>query len=272
MDIFVFSCYRTIIKNLVAQQRKTDPSITYQDLSQSMRVTKSHLSRVIHGRAELNYDQLYLLCKYFNLKADECEYLRLLVELERTALAERRKILQNLIKETQREKMQTKRHISAGPIPEANMMSYYLDPLHQIVHVAFAIPRYQDNPRLLADDLGVPWTQLERIIRQLEEMRLIQADQNRVKLLIEDLHLPRESVFYRPWISQVKLMSLQRLQHNEGKDAYAFSVTFSADDESRKQILGRFLDFLKGTEQKVKSAAQENVYQMSFELFSWTQP
>jgi uncharacterized protein (TIGR02147 family) len=272
MDIFVFSCYRTIIKNLVTQRRKINPSITYQDLSQYMRVTKSHLSRVIHGHAELNYDQLYLLCRYFDLKADECEYLRLLLELERTALAERRKQLQSLIKETQREKMQTKRHISAGPVPESNMMSYYLDPLHQIVHVAFAIPRYQRDPRLLGDDLGLSWTLMERIIKQLEEMHLIQSDQNGVRLLVEDLHLPRESVFYRPWINQVKLMSLQRLQQNEGKDAYAFSVTFSADDDSRKQILGRFLDFLKSTEQKVKGAAQENVYQMSFELFSWTQP
>ncbi|HYX37544.1 MAG TPA: DUF4423 domain-containing protein [Oligoflexus sp.] len=271
MDIFRYSCYRTIIKNLVAQQRKTEPSTSYQDLSQFMRVTKSHLSRVIHSRAELNYDQLYLLCKYFQLKGDECDYLKLLLELERTALAERKKILQNQIKEMQREKLQTKRHISAGALQETNMMSYYLEPIHQIVHVAFAIPRYQANPQLLANDLALSSAQFERILKQLEDLRLIQRLQKGVQLLIEDLHLPRESVFYRPWINQVKLMSLHRMQQTEAKDTYAFSVTFSADDDARKQILGRFLDFLQSTEQKVKTAAQDHVYQMSFELFPWTQ-
>jgi hypothetical protein len=205
------------------------------------------------------------------MKADESEYLRLLLEVERTGLAERKAILQSLIKEIQREKLQTKRHISAGTLEETNMMSYYLEPLHQIVHVAFAIPRYQSNPRLLAHELGIPMVQFERILNQLENLRLIQRDQKSVQLLIEDLHLPRDSAFYRPWINQVKLMSLHRMQQNEGKDSYAFSVTFSADEESRKQILGKFLDFLQSTEQKVKAAEQENVYQLSFELFPWTQ-
>ena len=271
MDIFGLSCYREIVKSLIIERKQRDPSVSYQDLSQHIRIPKSHLSRVIHDRADLNFDQLYLMCKYFKLTDEESYYMGLLLDHERTGLVERKAAIKGLINGVQRQHMQTEKHISAAShSPDVDMMMYYLEPIHQIVHVAFAIPRYQNNAQSLARDLSLEDAEFERILANLVALKLIHRTVNGVRLLVENLHLPRESVLYRPWLNQMKLASLNRLQQNTNKEGYAFAVTFSADEDTRKQILAKFFDFLRDTEEKAHSTHHEHVYQMSFELFSWT--
>jgi hypothetical protein len=46
---------------------------------------------------------------------------------------------------------------------------------------------------------------------------------------------------------------------------------FSANDEIKKEIQSRFLACLKGIEELVAAGPQEDAYQMSFEIFPWTQ-
>ena len=81
--------------------------------------------------------------------------------------------------------------------------------------------------------------------------------------------MPPSPVF-RPWRNQLKLLCLDRLSRRGQKSDYSFSVCFSATDKVRDRIKGDFLELLKRVEAEVGAARQEEAYQMSFELFAWT--
>jgi len=102
-------------------------------------------------------------------------------------------------------------------------------------------------------------------------MRLITRGKDGIKLLVENIHLPKQSPVYRSWRNQLKLLAINKIDTLADDQAYSFSVVFSANDDIRKEIHSRFLAYLKGVEELVGDAPQEHAYQMSFELFPWTQ-
>jgi hypothetical protein len=89
-------------------------------------------------------------------------------------------------------------------------------------------------------------------------------------VLVKGLHLAKEAKEFLNWNQQMRLMAMQRNQYFQSGKSYAFSVLFSADEETRCRIHEQFLEFLQKTQQKVKKAASNHVYQLNFELFPWT--
>jgi hypothetical protein len=67
------------------------------------------------------------------------------------------------------------------------------------------------------------------------------------------------------------MQCLHRLHSDTREDDYSFSVTFSGDRATRNWLQQEFLALLSRAEAKVKKAKNEEVYQMNFDLFSWTE-
>ena len=65
----------------------------FQSLAHAARIQKSYLSKVVTGRADLTTDQLYLICRHLDLDPEAARYLELLLERERSGVAERREEL-----------------------------------------------------------------------------------------------------------------------------------------------------------------------------------
>jgi len=68
----------------------------------------------------------------------------------------------------------------------------------------------------------------------------------------------------------LRLKALDRISSLAAKDTYNFSVVFTADEDVRRRVQGRFLRFLKEVEDEVKQARAEDVYQLNFDLFKWS--
>jgi hypothetical protein len=87
----------------------------------------------------------------------------------------------------------------------------------------------------------------------------------------QSLHLPKDSSLIHPHQTLLRVKSIEH-QQNKSQDAgnYAFSVTFSCDEEGRKKIQEEFLKYLKSVQKTVQNAGSEEVYQINFDLFSWT--
>jgi len=233
---------------------------------------KSYLSRVIHGGADLNADQMSLVCEFLHLSESETDYLQLLLDYERSGLQNRKAKLLQKIRVLQELNQETKHHLEASSvnINSPDVAEYYLDPWLQIIHVCLSIKRYSQNPANLIGDLNLGKERVSLAIQKLEQMGLIARDVSGISLLKENIHLPRESPVYKSWRNQLKLMSMHQLDHTTEKNPYSFMVVFSADEATRTEIQGRFLKFINGVEKLVGKCQQENTYQISFDLFSWT--
>ena len=77
------------------------------------------------------------------------------------------------------------------------------------------------------------------------------------------------SPLYKGWRNQLKLLAINRVDTLDKHHDYSFSVIFSSDAETRKNIQTLFLEFLKKVETMVDESEKAGVYQMSFEIFPW---
>src|SRR5690348_755634 len=137
MNIFSKNDYRKILGAIVPERKRLDSSVNFQKMAAYVRVPKSYLSRVIHGKADLNTDQLFLVCQYLEFNEQESTYMQLLLEYARTGLRTRKEKLQSEIRRMQVQHLDTKEHLKASPVGASNdeLAAYYLDPWIQLTHV-----------------------------------------------------------------------------------------------------------------------------------------
>jgi len=273
VNIFNKINYRLIIKEIVENKKKIDPKINFQSLSTHARIQKAYLSQVINGHRDLNQDQLYLTCDYLELKDHEVKYLRLLLEYSRSALADRKSVLKKKIREMQDEYSSTSKTIDVDEqkITNNERDLYFLEPLHQLVHIALTISSFRKDLKLLAKSLHLPHQRVIDCIQNLEKMEIISTQNGKITDLAPNMHLSPDSPIFKAWKSSLNMLAQSRIHLTNAEDKYDFSVVFSADDETKREIHQAFMQFLKKIKKNVEKAPAKEVYQMNFDLFRWTQ-
>jgi uncharacterized protein (TIGR02147 family) len=271
MNLYAENDYRKIIAGLVEERRELDKQTSFQSVAEFARMPKSYLSKVIHGTADLNADQLYLIAKYFDLSEDEQRYLEQLLDYARCGLEDRRKILLKRIRSVQNERLDARYHLKANlaKTDDSVASEYYLDPIVQIVHICLAVPRFQTDLKILASALHIPLARVIGAIAVLERLGIVERKNQKYKILVDSLHLPTDSALFHSWLFQLRSMALQRQHYVRDKSNYEFSVVFSADEDVQQSIRRRFLDFVKETQQECGKARDAQVFQMNFDLLSW---
>ena len=156
MNIFNESSYRKIISTFIEERKKINSSITYQALSESIRIQKSYLSKVINGRADFNSDQLFMASKFLDLNVEQTEYLQLLLEFEKSGYPERKGFLKNKIKDIQEEKRDAKNNIikkveqmDAVAFDSSLYGDYYMDSNIILTHILLTLVKFRENLDLL---------------------------------------------------------------------------------------------------------------------------
>jgi hypothetical protein len=80
----------------------------------------------------------------------------------------------------------------------------------------------------------------------------------------------RKLAFYRPYRTMQRLKTLERCQKLTTQGAYNFTVVFSATEAVRAALLEEFFLLLGKAQQLVGKSADEDVYQLNFDLFDWS--
>lgn len=246
-------------------------SWTLTAIAEATEVQKTYLSRVIHGDAHLNEDQLYMALNYLEVPEPESHFIALLHRRDRSHISERRKKLEHEIGEFRRKMIDTKDHLKSetSPAAKAEMTLYYLDPTLQLIHLFLTIPRYAENPQQLTIKLGISSEFLSKSLESLRSLGIIMIKDRKLTVLKDSLHLPGESAIIRPYQILSRLKGLEKLQTSKGKEQFAYSLYFSADDDARAEILTKFMTFLRQTEAIIRPAKCDKVFQLNFDLYDW---
>lgn len=269
MNIFSKSDYRDIVREVIEQRKKTNPNINFQQMASHCRIAKSYLSKVLHKRADIDSDQLFLICEYLDFDLKERNYMFLLLEFARCSLKKRKDLLLTEIESIQNQHLDTKNHIKIPVADDKQMIDYYLDPMNQIIHMALTIPRFLKDTNSIITILNITPQRLLNSLRTLEKLKIIRQNKHEIKVLQEKLHLSREAPVYRAWRTQLKLLAMLKSDSVPDEEGYNFSVIFTADLATRKKIQSLFLVFLKEVESLVHKSEKASIFQMSFELFPW---
>lgn len=273
MNVFLEKSYKSALRNaLAAKKASMGEGWNLSRLAEHCSIQKTYLSRVFNGKAHLNVDQLYLALDYLDLSEDERLYIELLHHWERSDVPKRRTQLQRSLDELRRRHTRTERHLndSSELTDVKGMEAYYLNPNAQLVHLFLTIPRYAENPPLIAAKLGISDDVLKKILGILQQVGLIAIVAKRLKVVRENLHLPTDSSWIKPYQTMIRVKAIERLQNTSEKENYGYSLFFSANDAAKHEIQSRFFAFLKDLEKIVRPAKCEKVYQLQFDLIDWT--
>lgn len=274
MNIFSQTSYRDALQAIVKERKQLDRAFGFHALADAARIQRPYLSKVMKGTAHLNTDQLFLISTFLKLTTDECDYLQLLLDHERTIVAERKSQLAKKIKILADRHNDIAAHLRAKAIDPRDaadsLTDYYLDPLNQVVHIAISIDYFSKNPLALAAELSIPGAQLHAIVATLERLGLAYREGSRLRPREPSTHLSKHAPVYRAARNQNKLLSTVRINQLSPDEVFSFSTIFSADMPTRKDIDQRFLEFLKSCQGTVSEAPAHQVYQMSFDVFPWT--
>ncbi len=273
MNIFDELDYREILRKSIEERKKIDSSITYQSMAAHMRIQKAYLSQVIKGVRDLSQDQLFMACQFLGFLPEENEYLKLLLDYARCGLKDREKLLLKEIKIWQKQKNKTSQYIDVQELTEReiNREDYYLDPMNQVVHMGLHCEEFRLDPMKLAAKLFLPKKRISDYINNLQRMGIITMAENGIQLNDIELHLPKDSSIFASYKSQCYTNTMNRLKQLEENKTYNFTVFFSGDENLRKEINNQFMKFLSRTKKLVGDSESNEVFQMNFDLFSWTE-
>lgn len=274
MNIFELNDYRQILRtSLLRKKEQHGKPFTFQALAKACRVQKAYLSKVLRGVGHLNDDQTYLACEFLGFNAAEREFVALLQARERCDVAPRKRELNERIEKTRSRNLQTDAHLQLKTMPaqSAELLDYYLDPATQLVHMFLTVPRYAKEPDRIARDVGYTKRQLADALDRLLRLGIVRFEAGAYQVLRDNLHLTPGTRTFETYRTLMRLKAIEQIPRAAPEDTYNFAVVFSADDASRASIQARALEMIRATESLVRKAPQEDVYQMTFDLFKWSQ-
>lgn len=270
-NLFLASDYRTLVQEQADILKNSNVSMTYAHFAKAMNIQPTYLSRVFQKIAHLNGDQLHLACSVLGLSETETDFAFLLMEFNRAGLESRRKILQKKINAIRDSMNEAKAHLEVEftKAESSAAQDYYLDPMVPVVHAFLTVPRYRREPLLVARALGIPQTKFRSILERLEKFGIIRWKKQNIEILKEHLHLDRHSILHEAYQQLFRHASIERLRQLGTDEKLEFSVTLTADDETRIRIRNEFNIFIKKIESLVRKAPSEKVFQMNFDFFPW---
>ncbi len=219
----------------------------------------------------LNEDQLYRIAVDLGLAKEERRFVQLLLERDRSNFAPRRTELTEDLEVMARRHQRSEAHLTADPVRDAaEMAAYFVDPDVTLVHIFLAVDRYRGDLRAVAVQLGLSAAALEAILTTLERFGMIALVDGRYELRRAHTHLPVDSPLFKAYRAMQRLRAMERYQRLPPERTYNFSVVFTATEAVRQAIKVEFLQLLEKVEQQVNGSPDEEVYQMSFDLFDWS--
>lgn len=142
--------------------------------------------------------------------------------------------------------------------------------MNVLVHMSLFIDEFRNNIQLLSKKLGVTGEKIEKIILNLKNIGLVTEDNGKYFVSMDTIHLPANSPICTPHQNLMRQAIISFYSDRDVEKSYNLLLTFTADDKSRKLIQDRFINFLKEANRIIKDAPSKNLYQMNFDLFSWT--
>jgi plasmid maintenance system antidote protein VapI len=272
MNYYTFLDYRTLILYLVEKKQDTGIKSNLSTLADAIRVQRPYVSKVMNGQADFNIDQLYLIIKYFELDPEMGEYLELLLEHSRTQLKDKKDLLYEKILKVRNIHLDILKVLKLEELKQEdiNYNQYYLDPVIQVTHMALKIKKYH-NTEKLAKSLHLPVERIDEAIQKLVQMRLVEIKNSKITVTKNNIFLTKNDDIFNAHQALVRLQSIQQKQiRSSSPQNYFFSVTYTGDEELQRKLKEKFSLFIKEVSELQQESTNEEVYQINFDLFSWT--
>jgi uncharacterized protein (TIGR02147 family) len=271
--IYDYDDYRKALKEALLEKKNSlGTAFTFQNMAKACRIQKTYLSKVLNDRGDLSGDQLYLACEYLGFNGEDREFIFLIFEEARTVVQKRKSELRSQISRIRKSYIKTELHLKSSALPtDADDFSdYYLDPYAQVVHMFLTVDRFAKMAGTIAERLHITSEFLAEILTKLQRLGIVEMRAGQYYVVKDNIHLSRESTLYRPYRNLLRMKANERIDILPSERSYNFSVIFSTNPRTKQKIHAAFLEFLRVVQEMVGKTKADEVYQMNFDLFGWS--
>ncbi|MGE3608979.1 MAG: TIGR02147 family protein [Bacteriovoracaceae bacterium] len=273
MKILKEKDYRKILQaRALALKLKHGKNFNLNEIAKVAGVQSSYLTKVFNRDVHLNEDQLYSIVDYLEFDPIETEYINLLHKLLRCSLPKRKKQIEIEIRYFKNKFIKTEKEILAPVVSKDSFaVEYFLAPQLQIVHLLINLPQFKNDPSLIARHLNISSSQFDVYLKTLEEMKLIELNGSKIKVLKNHLFLSKDSTIATAYHNLMKTNSINRLNSLLPTEKYGLSVLFNANKDAFDLFRLKLIQFIQEIEKEVVASEDSTeLYQMSIDFFPWT--
>lgn len=239
-------------------------------LAERCRLQPPFLSKVLRHDIHLNDQQLDAIAAAFELDSEHAEYLHLLWRANRASYHEARRMLLDKVRRIRAEKMDLTKslHERTKVISEAQASKlplYYSDERCQALHMGLLIKKFQREPKLLAQCLGLTSTQLERCLSLLVAMGFVAESDGLWLSLQPSVHLRNDDPMARANHRMWRMRALVNDSHSA--EAYRLSATIAASKVEYDELRESLKLVIAQHGHRIETTEADLLYQVNIDLF-----
>lgn len=273
-DLGIFGCehYKEIIRLSVENNQSLfDRKLTYQRIAEDCQIQKTYLSKVMNHDADLSSDQFFSICQYLKLTEEEIEFSLCVHSFDRSQNRAHKTFLAQKIKEKKREALkfvnQSESQAVSLSVLDSLKAHYYLDPIHQLIHMLLTIQEYQNDTKKIAAKLQLTSDQVQEYLLRLRQMELIQFRGKRITVIENNIHLDQDSEIFKYHVRLIDQLKLGKT--SSSPDDYVTSVVFASSKETRDEIKKRLLKVLKFAQKSTLQTKATDLLLLRIDLLEW---
>jgi uncharacterized protein (TIGR02147 family) len=267
MAFFEEADYRQLLKKKVKEAN----GLTWKRIAARVPVQYTYLSRAMnHGSTHLSEDHLHEICQILHFLPNETEYVLTLRGLEVAASQSRRSFLQKKLMALRLSQQTGASQERGGSV--SRELHFLLSPLAWVVFFGLDRKELRENPRKIAQLLGIEAPQLRSILHTLHDLGLIEIEDDifSVKKVNKNyFHYGFDHPLTHYHQQMLRLLCDSHYLRQPEDKRHRFMVTFNADEPALQKIEQLFAGFIKEVEKVAVSAPSRQTFQLNFELFRW---
>lgn len=272
MNIYNENCYKKLLTKYLEFRKKLRPNHTFESMAKYCGIQKTYLSKVLNHEGNLNLDQLFSACEYLKFKPTEVEYIFTLYHYQTAHNSKRREQQKLKLEELKSKTHTTEEKLQLKNITDSknSIAEYYADPYFSLIHMFLTIQEFQNDLGKLSLALELSSKKVISYLDKMESMGVIKQEGTAWKVVKSTMHLPENSPFVKAHRTMLRLKSMEKIEKLNSKDYQSFSVVFSSDESTEKEIRERFFKFLEEVKKLTEKSKEKEVYQLNFDLLKWS--
>lgn len=264
MNVFSFSTYKEFLHSYISDHKQKG---MVSQVAAQCGCDRTYLSQVLNGKADLKPDHMIQFCDHLGLSDLESRYLLLVLLRDRSSAIEARKSLQSKIDKLKQEALALTAKIKSKEkteeIDEASRSQYYSHWSYCAIHILTSIPEFQTAPAL-ATKLSIPLEVIQRILRELLEMKAIKRDKDKYIHSSADIYLPRQHPQSYAHHLNWRMKAVERSLHEQ--DVH-YTTFFTISKEDVDPLRNAILKLIDEQRRKVQASGTEIGYAFCCDFF-----
>lgn len=263
INLFEYNDPVSYLQDLIAENSSIRGYIS--KLAQAASCQVSYFSQFLRYKNQLSPDHAAGLSDFLGHSNLEAEFFLTLLLLSRAATPKLKQRLAAKLKNLKTQHLSLSGRMQAQNEVTQTPHRYYSSWLYAAIHMALAIPKYQDF-QTLAKRFEISEDKVRQLLSTLESMQIIHKKDGQWALKQESLHLPKddELTFMNHFLWRQK--ALANIDAGDPESTH-YSSIFAVSEKDAKRIQAKTLSFIESLRADIQASPSEELYCLNLDFF-----